>query len=406
MSTNDNLHLFVVGFPKETNLRHLEEHFRKIVPSIAIVNMSRVDYETHGLVIIDFDSLEDVRRAIDFVNYSVFNGSELQLLPSVPSEIQLHEKESLYVKNLPADMKSKDLCNLFLPFGEIMSCRVKYNKKGKCKGFGFVHFRSAVSATKALEVMNRKVFHKHKLEVVPYIKEGKKEYDITNGLCIKCIPPRFTDEDLAKLIDDENLLSAVVAKRSNFDKTNRGFGFARFKDSDSMIAAKERLNGRMVERIKLVVEETISREDYKKLKRFEKHENCILRVKNLPENYTDDDLIKDFQEFGNIRAAKIFLRPKDEETGMVKSKPKRYGLVCFRTLEDTKKAFEAYTTGNKSNSGLRVFMAKNREGEEEAVVEPETHDKVIDSPPEPTSSPPVASVISSISHIVRLKCNE
>merc|ERR1719215_2601807 len=64
---------------------------------------------------------------------------------------------NLYVKNLDENIDEEGLKELFASFGEITSAMAPLDDKGKCKGFGFVCFKSPDEATKAVTEMHLKV---------------------------------------------------------------------------------------------------------------------------------------------------------------------------------------------------------------------------------------------------------
>lgn len=72
----------------------------------------------------------------------------------------------LYVGNLPWDIDSQKLKELFADFGEISDARVITDKySGKSKGFGFVEYGSEESAQKAIKAMNDKEIDGRKIIV-------------------------------------------------------------------------------------------------------------------------------------------------------------------------------------------------------------------------------------------------
>ena len=67
-------------------------------------------------------------------------------------------KGNLFVKNLPDDMDNKALLDKFSTYGNILSCKVSYNKvNGKPLHYGYVHFSDPAVAQKVLEDMNKDV---------------------------------------------------------------------------------------------------------------------------------------------------------------------------------------------------------------------------------------------------------
>ena len=71
---------------------------------------------------------------------------------------------NLFVFHLPNNLKDSDLYNIFKKYGNILSYRVM-TKEGKSKGFGFVNFDNAKSATEAIDEMNGHEIQGKKLKV-------------------------------------------------------------------------------------------------------------------------------------------------------------------------------------------------------------------------------------------------
>jgi CUG-BP- and ETR3-like factor len=62
---------------------------------------------------------------------------------------------NLFVYHLPREYGDADLMSLFSPFGAIVSCKVVTEKdSGASKGFGFVSYETADSASLAISQMN------------------------------------------------------------------------------------------------------------------------------------------------------------------------------------------------------------------------------------------------------------
>ena len=57
---------------------------------------------------------------------------------------------NVIVRNLPFSVQEDTLANLFEDCGDIKKVKIMKNENGRSKGFGFVDFEDAESATKAL----------------------------------------------------------------------------------------------------------------------------------------------------------------------------------------------------------------------------------------------------------------
>jgi RNA recognition motif-containing protein len=79
----------------------------------------------------------------------------------------MDNQNKIYVGNLSYSVTSDQLREIFAEFGDIIDAVVitdKY-KDNRSKGFGFVEFKEAESAQKAIDAMNQKELEGRKLVV-------------------------------------------------------------------------------------------------------------------------------------------------------------------------------------------------------------------------------------------------
>ncbi len=74
---------------------------------------------------------------------------------------------NLYVKNLHANMTNQELSNIFSEVGQVFSAKVVRNRKGVSSRFGFVRFKDAATAQRAISELNGKVVLGRQLYVAP-----------------------------------------------------------------------------------------------------------------------------------------------------------------------------------------------------------------------------------------------
>lgn len=60
----------------------------------------------------------------------------------------------IWLQNLNESMDNVQLQELFLKYGNILSCKVSIFEDGKSKGYGFVQFESEESSNAAIENLN------------------------------------------------------------------------------------------------------------------------------------------------------------------------------------------------------------------------------------------------------------
>jgi polyadenylate-binding protein len=82
---------------------------------------------------------------------------------------------NLFVKNLAAQVTSRDLHDAFREFGRLLSVKVATFETGASKCYGFVHFDTAASANRAIEEVNGMEFMGGQIKVENYLPKDKRE---------------------------------------------------------------------------------------------------------------------------------------------------------------------------------------------------------------------------------------
>lgn len=90
------------------------------------------------------------------------------------------EGANLFIYHLPASVDDDDLCQLFSPFGEIVSAKVIVNKRtDESKGFGFVSYSSEAAAELAIREMSGYQIQNKRLKVQLKIHKDNFARDVT-----------------------------------------------------------------------------------------------------------------------------------------------------------------------------------------------------------------------------------
>ncbi|KAL8128498.1 hypothetical protein V2J09_017653 [Rumex salicifolius] len=164
------------------------------------------------------------------------------------------EDAKLFVGNLPYDVDSEKLAQLFEPAGVVEISEVIYNRDtDQSRGFGFVTMSTVEEAEKAVEMFNRYDLNGRFLTVNKAAPRGT-----TPERPARTFTPSFRiyvgnlpwDVDNARLEDVFSQYGEVVSARVVFDREtgrSRGFGFVTMsseKDVNDAIAA---LDGQAVD---------------------------------------------------------------------------------------------------------------------------------------------------------------
>lgn len=274
---------------------------------------------------------------------------------------------NLFVKNIHEKVKSKDLYDLFATCGTISSCKVKYNPSGKCKGYGYVQYDSKEHAEAAIAKFNGLQWNETKLEVSHFKTSKDRESSVYryNNLYVKCIPKKFTNEDLKNLfLQFGDILSAVVIKETSESPENKGFGFVCFKAASEAKNAEAKAKDLKVNDQNLFVCRALSKEQRKNQKREDRlktFKDCNLYVKELAEDVNDEKLQNAFSQFGKVISARVMLEKKTCDSGKIETRSRGFGFVCFSNKDDARKALQAAPTKEILGKILYVNIAERKE---------------------------------------------
>lgn len=364
--------MFATGLPEDINEGVLLRHFERIDRTIQVrsINILRAHgtLKPHGTAIIDFASPEDAEKALHEANYTEIAGREMQLMWFRLGGLKDRITGNVFVKNLPPDCRSKELYALFSEVGKVVSCRVRYNANGTCRGYGYVQFENKETADKALAEMNGREIRGYRVDVGPFKARDSRNSSINmyNNLFVKCIPRKYTNEDLRNLFAScGEIISAVIIKERAEDKENKGFGFVCFRRAEDAKTAEEKFKNVEIEGQPLHVCKALPLEEHRRKMREERYKqfkDCNVYVKNLPEDVNDEQLKNEFSQFGHVLSARVMVEKRqDPTTGATELKSKGFGFVCFNNQEEARKAVQGAGEQQLFGRSLVAAIAEKKE---------------------------------------------
>ena len=102
---------------------------------------------------------------------------------------QTDNSSNLFVKNLPKDTTPKDLYNIFVKFGNIISIKLKEKDNNECLGYGYVNFEKVEDAQKAIESLNNSQYKgKTILVSIFYSKNKRNDEDKFRLITLRNLP--------------------------------------------------------------------------------------------------------------------------------------------------------------------------------------------------------------------------
>ena len=248
-------------------------------------------------------------------------------ISKVPFPDYLHEKNVLYISDLPYNTNETDIKLFFKKYGDSVSLITirdsKYHNDTKPISAKVI-FRDYSSANKARIEMNLRKLKGHSIRLMWEERDNSIRYNSTSNLFIKGIPfnvqPREVYEYFMKFGD----ISSAKLKE-NFDGNHLGYGYITYYNPESAEEAIKNTNGKIVWGSMLQV-------NYfkKKNERLSTSgpEVFKLYISNFPGDFTEQNIVEITKEFGAILNCCI----KTEKIG------RRYALVCYENEEAVKRA--------------------------------------------------------------------
>ncbi|PVU97985.1 hypothetical protein BB559_001829 [Furculomyces boomerangus] len=181
---------------------------------------------SEGLARMNFDSL--LEKSAD-TRKQKFPG--LYPINASTSKNDFHEK-NVYIRGLPADFTDDDLYKLASSFGTITSSKAITNETTrKCKGYGFVMYKTIEQAEYAVEKLKDSGYQVSFAKDT--FKSRIKDYqdNTTTNIYISNIPVHMNEANLIKLFDPYKTTSVRIL-RDHLGNSRR-VGFARMESRDA-----------------------------------------------------------------------------------------------------------------------------------------------------------------------------
>ena len=267
-----------------------------------------------------------------------------QNINKMPFSNYIHDKNILYISDLPYNTNETDIKLFFKRYGDnvsLITINQKYHHENDTRPInGKVIFKDYETANKARVEMNLRKLKGHAIRLMWEERDNSIRYNSTTNLFIKGIPfnvqPREVYEYFMKFGD----ISSAKLKE-NPEGNHLGYGYVTYYKPESAENAIKNTNGKMmwgggplqVDYFKKKNERlsTAGPEVYK------------LYITNFPGDFTENDIIQLTKEFGAILSCTI----KTEKIG------RRYALVCYETEEAANRAKE--NLENKNIHGYNLF---------------------------------------------------
>ncbi len=363
----DSIH--IGNLSHKTTVSELQELFSTVAKPKHITIGGRAGASsTFGFA--TFENREECLNVIKTFNYYSLHNKQMNLVLYEKNKKNVPES-NLFVKNLPLNLNSKDLHEIFRIFGEIKSCKVASDANGNLKGYGYVQYASAKAAKRAMENCQNVKIGDNLLDVELYNEkkhENRKSVleNFTNCY-IKNIPA-FVDENKLRSVLEKYGEIVSLLLPLNSDGKPIGHAYANFSTHAGAVMAIGELHGKTT----IFCDDTTicepfyiqrweSKEERKditqKLHDFslpkKQHSRGNLYVSNIPYKFPEKAVLDLFSKYGNIIDYKI-------DSSVSQSRQSKFGYICYETNEEASLAHERLNGSMIDNNKLNVSFYKSK----------------------------------------------
>ena len=276
------------------------------------------------------------------LRYFDINGKPCRALPFtnelLGSNVTRLSENNLFVRKIPKNVYGEEFEAHFAQFGEIISCKVSFNNDHSSRGYGFVCYREAEAAKKALDATEKA----ETLVGVKFAPRDKKDFrKVFNNIYVKNMPEQWTTEEVRTFFEPYGRIASL-----HYSSNEKGpYAFICFASENpadreygpdcaercvAELNEKDIGDGRRLyvkpalkkgERERELMHETFKYKNSKK--------RCNLYVKGFPVTTTEQDLNALFAKYGDIESLKLF-PAKDQKSP--------FAFVCFKTPDQASTA--------------------------------------------------------------------
>ncbi len=262
-------------------------------------------------------------------------------------------KGNLFVKHIAASINNKRLYELFRVHGEIFSCKVAQDITGKSKGYGFVQYKNAEDANKAIAALNGSEQDGKAISVELYLPTDKRAH-VTHGFTnvfVKNLPTSVTTKEaLSKLFEPYGERTSVGIFSNKLGDKVGYFGFVNFRKPDDATKAIEAMNNKEIDGTHIYVAKALTKDQRfreklrLKIESRNKARKLTLHVKSVANEPLEEAKVRaELSRFGEIK--QVFI-PKHKVSDTQEASS-AVGYVVFENEDSAAKVRDETQNGNR-----------------------------------------------------------
>lgn len=271
-----------------------------------------------------------------------------------------HPSASLYTGNLDPSVTETMLFDIFNQVGPVTTVRICRDYVSKRSlGYAYVNYESPSDAERALNTLNYTLVKGKPIRIMWSQRDPSLRKSGVGNVFIKNLDKSIDDKSLH---DTFSAFGSILSCKVVHDEhgVSRGYGFVHYENEEDAKKAIERVNGMLLNGIKVYVGLHSSRKD--RQARIEELKKSFTNVflKNLPDSITSEELEKMGKEFGEVASAFV----NQSKLATEKNIPTKFGFINFKSHES---AVEFIDKKNESDlKGNKIFVARAQKKAERA----------------------------------------
>lgn len=256
---------------------------------------------------------------------------------------------SLYVGDLAPEVNEALLFEIFNAVGPVASIRVCRDAvTRRSLGYAYVNFHNAVDAERALDSMNFTQIAARPCRIMWSQRDPSLRKSGVGNIFVKNLDKSIDHKTLYDTFSVfGNILSCKVS--TSMEGESLGYGFVHYETDEYAMKAIENANGMVIAGLKVYVAPFKS-----KIERDSSDAASFTNVyvKNLPEEFTEENFIALFKEFGPITSLMLSHTPEGKFKG--------FGFINFEDPMDASAACEKLNDTEFEGKTLYVGRAMKR----------------------------------------------
>lgn len=236
---------------------------------------------------------------------------------------------SLYVGDLAPEVTEAMLYEKFSQSGPVLSIRVCRDLvTRRSLGYAYVNFQNSNDAERALDTMNFDSIKNRPMRIMWSQRDPSLRKSGVGNIFIKNLDKSIDNKQLLDTFNQfGNILSCKIVKDKEKGDVSKGYGFVHFESEEAALAAIEQVDGMLLNDRKVFVGRFKSRSDRVKEVGEKNKQYTNVYIKNLPDDFTEQDLTELTTKYGECLSVKLMVCEKS-------GRSKNFGFASYANHEE------------------------------------------------------------------------